>query len=111
MIRITANVDGSDRFIFTPQEVRYEHKAWSPVTDVTFNGEPWTDLDESPPGWRDLGTQLDLSRARIAERHGRDVIALELTANGFDLYWCDSPGGSEEYDVTIAVPRLLEHGR
>lgn len=104
-IRISANVDGSGRFIFTPEDVRYEHKFWSPPSDVAFNGEPWTDLDQSPPGWRDLGRQLDLSRAQIVERRGRDVIALEQTENGFDLYLCDSPNGSEEYGVTIAIPR------
>src|SRR5262249_41616342 len=75
-IRISANVDGSDRFIFTPQDVRYEHKFWDRATNVTFNGEPWSDLDNSPSGWREFARDLDLSRARIAERQGRDVIAL-----------------------------------
>lgn len=104
-IRVSATVDGSDRFIFTPQAVRYEHKFWDPATDVTFNGEPWTDLDHSPSGWPEFARDLDLSKARIVERHGRDVIALEQTDDGFDLYLCDSPGSSDKYDAMIVVPR------
>lgn len=108
LIHLTAKVDGSERFIFTRRNVRYEHKFWSGPTDVTFNGEPWTNLEDAPPGWRDLGGELDLSRAWIVKREGRDVIALEHTARGFDLYLCDSPNGAATYDVTIAVPRRIE---
>jgi hypothetical protein len=107
LIRISAEVDGSDRFIFTSHDVKHEHKFWSHPVDVTFNGEPWTDLDHTPPGWRDLGRQLDLSRAWIVKRQGRDVIALEHTAEGFDLYLCDSPNGPAHYEVTIAVPMRM----
>jgi hypothetical protein len=108
LIRISADVDGSERFVFTPRYVRDEHKFWSRPTGVTFNGEPWTDLDHSPPGWQRLSRHLDLSRAWIVKRQGRDVVALEQTEKGFDLYLCDSPNGSSYYDVTIAVPRRVE---
>jgi hypothetical protein len=105
LLRITANVDGSGRIIFTRQSVRYEHKNWSPPTDVTFDGKPWSRLDETPSGWRRFSRGLDLSRAWTVERKGRDVIALEQTPKGFDLYLCDSPNGSADYEVTIAIPR------
>jgi hypothetical protein len=105
LIRISADVDGSDRFIFTPRSIRHEHKEWSNPTNVQFNGEPWSNLTRSPPGWRNLNHNLDLSRAMIVQRKGRDVIALEHTAKGFDLYLSDSPNGSAHYEVTIAVPR------
>lgn len=108
LIRISASVDGSERFVFTPRHVDHEHKFWSGPTDITFNGEPWTDLDHAPPGWRDLSRDLDLSRAWIVKRHGRDVVTLERTTKGFDLYLCDSPNGPAHYDVTIAVPRRLD---
>jgi len=108
LIRISASVDGNDRFIFTPRDVRYEHKFWSRPNNVTFNGEPWTDLEHSPAGWSDLSRHLDLTRAWIVKRQGRDVAALERTAEGFDLYLCDSPNGYGYYDVTIAVPRRIE---
>ena len=91
--------------IFTRGSVRYEHSSWSPPVDVTFDGEPWTNLDQTPSTWRDPGSRLDLARAWIASRKGRDVIALEPTAGGFDLYLCDSPNGAADYEVTIAIPR------
>jgi len=108
LIRISAKVDGSERFIFTPRHVRWEHRFWSRPTDVTFDGEPWADLSHSPSGWQDLSRHLDLSKAWIVKRQGRDVVALEQTAEGFDLYFCDSPNGSAFYEVTIAVPRRVE---
>lgn len=107
LIRISADVDGSERIIFTPRSVRDEHKFWSPPKEVTFNSKPWPDPDHSPAGWRCFSRDLDLSRAWIVKRQGRDVIALEQTAKGFDLYLCDSPNGSAHYDVTIAVPRRV----
>ena len=105
LIRISAEVDGSDRLIFTRHSVKCEHKLWSPMTHVTMNGQPWTDLDHTPAGWRDLSRDLDLTRAWIVKRTGRDVIALERTAEGFELYLCDSPDGSAHYEATIAIPR------
>ncbi len=111
LIRIAANVDGSERFVFTSRNVRYEHKSWSRPTDVTFDGEPWADLDDSPRGWRDLSRHLDLPKAWIVKREGRDVVTLEQTAQGFDLYLSDSPNGSAHYAVTIAVPRRVELSR
>ena len=76
LLRITANVDGSDRIIFTSQDVRYEHKFWLAPTEVTFDGKPWSELDQTPSGWSQFSKGLDLSRAWIVEREGRDVIAL-----------------------------------
>lgn len=104
LLCLTANVDGSGRFIFNRDSVHYEHKNWSPPVEVTLNGEPWTDLARTPAGWHEFSRGLDLSRAWIVKRQGRDVIALETTAAGFDLYLCDSPNGSADYAVTIAIP-------
>jgi hypothetical protein len=105
MLRISATVDGSGRIIFTRDAVRYEHKHWDPPTDMVFDGQTWTDLDQTPSAWREIGHHLDLTKAWIVKREGRDVIALEQTPDGFDLYLCDSPNGSSEYSVTIAIPR------
>jgi hypothetical protein len=105
LLCITANVDGSGRIIFTSGNVHYEHKNWALPTCVTFDDKPWNEIDRTPSGWRDFSDGLDLTGARIAQRRGRDVIALERTAEGFDLYLCDSPNGSADYEVTIAIPR------
>ena len=107
LLCLTANVDGSGRIRFTRDRVCYEHKHWSPPVEATFNGEAWTDLSRTPANWDAFSRGLDLSRAWIVTRQGRDVIALERTAQGFDLYLCDSPNGSADYAVTIAIP--LQH--
>ena len=105
LLHISCRLDGSGRIIFTPESVRYQHKHWRPPNHVLFDGEPWIKLDRTPVPWRDLGRRLDLSKAWIVQRKARDIIALEHTPDGFDLYMCDSPNGGAEYAVTIAIPR------
>jgi hypothetical protein len=105
LIKITATVDGSGRIIFTRQGVSYQHKSWARPTNVTFAGEPWTNLASTPPAWSECVAHLDLSKAWIVKRKGRDTIALEQTPDGFDLYLCDAPNGSSTYEVTLAIPR------
>ena len=104
LLCISATVDGSDKISFTSEGVCCEHKWWSPMTDVLFNGKPWKDLAHAPAGWLRFSRQLDLTKAHIVNRKGRDVIALESTPNGFDLYLDDSPNGAADYSVTISIP-------
>jgi hypothetical protein len=104
-ITISATVDGSERFIFTTNDVRNEHGQWQPPRNVMFNEEPWIDLNQSPPGWAELAAQLDLPRGNIIGRTGRDIITLETTAEGFDVYFADTQMGAGKYAVTISIPR------
>ena len=101
---LAGTIDGSDRFVFTPETVTLEHGRWAPPTAVRFNGLPWPDLNQSPEGWAELGPTLDLPRARIVAREGRDFISLEPTENGFALYFADTMMGAGKYSVTVAVP-------
>lgn len=105
LLKITAMVDGSGRIVFTRQGAHYEHKSWAKPTDVTFGGEPWTNLSATPAAWSEVVAHLDLSKAWIVKRKGRDTIALEQTPDGFDLYLCDAPNGAALYEVTLAIPR------
>lgn len=105
LLRLSALIDGSGVFVFTRDDVRYQHKSWGRPEKVTFNGNHWNHLDRTPDGWRYWAAEVDLTRARIIERQGRDVIALEHTADGFDLYFSDAPNKSAPYSVTIAIPR------
>ena len=105
LLRISARCDGSGRIIFTRGRVHYKHKHWARPTKVMFDGEPWRRLDRTPAPWRDFAARVDLTKAWIVSRKGRDVIALENTPDGFDLYLCDSPNGAADYTVTIAFPR------
>src|SRR5690349_21380272 len=103
ILKISAQVDGSGFIEFTPQTVRYHHLNWQPPLDVTFDGEQWQNLDQTPASWSDDGRRLDLAWAQIVQRRGRDVIALERTEAGFDLFLDDSPNGADQYEVTIAI--------
>src|ERR1035441_5824684 len=73
LLRITASEDGSARSVFSSQGVRYEHLNWSPPVDVTFDGQPWSQLDQTPAGWCDLSSKLDLSRS---EEHTSELQSL-----------------------------------
>jgi hypothetical protein len=105
LITMSATIDGSERFVFTPDNVWNIHGQWSPPQKVYFNGEPWPDLTQPPPGWADFAKSLDLAGASIAVRKGRDVIALEPTADGFELIFADTQMGAASYEVTLSIPR------
>lgn len=105
LLTISAVIDGSDRFIFTTNTVRLEHLRFNAPTDVVFDGEPWTDLTNPPARWAAIAPTLALSRAKIVQRRGRDVVALEHTEQGFDLYYSDTLSGATPYVVTIAIPQ------
>ena len=105
MLRISGQFDGSGKVVFTRKGVQYEHKHWKQPTKVVFNGAPWEMLERTPAGWGEFSDGLDLTRAKIVKREGRDVTALEQTKDGFDLYISDSPNGAADYEVTIEIPR------
>lgn len=104
-LTFTAIIDGSERIIFTRDNVWNEHGHFSPPKEVFINGQPWKDLSQAPDGWAEFAAHLDLSKATILTRNGRDIIALEPTVEGFDLYIADTQMGSARYSVTISVPR------
>jgi hypothetical protein len=104
-ISLAATIDGTDRFIFTPDDVRNEHREWRAPSKVLFNGEPWDDLSHALSGWTDLAKDLDLPAAKLATREGRGIIVLEPTAEGFDLVFADTQLGAGQYAVTISIPR------
>ncbi|GDY20278.1 hypothetical protein LBMAG56_16230 [Verrucomicrobiota bacterium] len=64
---------------------------------VRRNGAEW-----ATQAW---GFARDDVRRTLAPQR-RDIIALEHTAEGFDLHLCDSPNGGADYEVTIAITRL-----
>ena len=104
-LTFSGTIDGSDRFIFTHENLVNERGRWGPPTDMLFNGLPWPDLTQPPESWLEFAAPLDLTRAVITARQGRDIIALEPTAAGFDLYFADTLMGAGPYSVTIAMPK------
>jgi len=103
-VTLAAVVDGSDRFVFTPKTIVYEHGNQRSAQDVMFGGQPWRDLRQSPAAWPALAAGRNLGKARIVERKGRDVVALEPTPEGFVLWFADTHSGESRYEVTIALP-------
>ncbi len=103
-LTLSAEIDGSDRFIFTRDNVWNDHGRWQAPKKLTLNGKPWIDVFIAPEGWTELAARLDLSKAALTTRKGRDVIALEHTAEGFDLYFVDSQMGSAVYEAVITIP-------
>jgi len=102
-LKISGTIDGSDKFIFTREQVKWVHLHWSEPADVTFQGKPWNNLRKTPAKWTDFAS-LDLPHSTIVGHKGRDVVALEPTNRGFVLYLVDSPNGAGNYSVTIAIP-------
>lgn len=105
LVTFAATIDGSDRFVFTRDGVVHEHGRWQPPQDVSINGEPWTDLSATPTVWTELAGNLDLQRASLVSRKGRDLMVLERTTEGFALYFADTQMGSAPYEGTISIPR------
>ncbi len=104
-LTLSGTFDGSDRFIFTRDNVVNERGRWAAPKDVLFNGVPWPDLTQPPEGWLQFAAPLELTRAVITARESRDIIALEATAEGFDLYFADTQMGAGQYSVTVSIPR------
>jgi hypothetical protein len=100
-ITLSATLDGSGRFMFTSGSLRYEHFHWAPPQNVRIDGQAWNDLDKTPPRWLDVASRVSLQTVRILERSGRDLICVEPTANGFDVYVADSPNDRAEYSITL----------
>lgn len=105
VVRFAATIGGSGRLVFTRGKVFYEHKHWGKPTNIRFDGASWANLESTPAPWTDYSSKLDLTKAWVVKRQGRDVVALEHTPDGFDFYLSDSPNGAAEYEVTIAIPR------
>lgn len=105
LVRISGDIDGSGRIVCSRDKLCYVHMHWGRPNKMMFDGEAWANLDVTPPAWSDYSPRLDLTKAWIVKRVGRDTIALESTPDGFNLYLNDSPNGSQVYEVTIAIPR------
>jgi hypothetical protein len=106
-LTISGLIDGSEKFIFTRGAVEWRHLHWSTPSSMEFDGQSWTQLGKTPEAWRRFASH-DLTRAAIVRRHGRDVIALEPSSDGFILYIDDSPNGAGSYSATIAIPCRIE---
>jgi hypothetical protein len=100
-------VDGSDRIVVTPGAARWENVHWgAPHGEVRLNGVPWTPranaVLRNAGATRFLPAGVDLSRARLVERSGRDHGSLEVEPGRLILRFVDSPNGPAPYRMVVA---------
>lgn len=105
-MKITAQIDGSDRLKITAHEATWTHLAWSVPAAVKLNDVPWS-LSQTnvllnagtnaflPPG-------IDFSSARIVRRSGRDLATLWADGEAAWVTFADNPNGSDTYELEVA---------
>jgi hypothetical protein len=100
-------IDGSDRILITRAGARWENVHWgAPQGVVRLNGIAWeprmrpvlTNDGET----RFLPDSVDLYRARLVSRSGRDFAGIEPGPDGLVLRFVDSPNGPAPYTLIIA---------
>jgi hypothetical protein len=100
-------IDGSDRVVITAKEARWENVFWGTWREtVTLNGVPWTPRKDpvlpNSGATRFLPPGVDLTRARLVERSGRDHASIEVEGGRLVLRFVDSPNGIDRYRVVVA---------
>jgi hypothetical protein len=100
-------IDGSDRIVITDAGARWENVHWgAPAGVVKMNGFSWE--PRSQPFLPNEGQEpflphdVDLSRARLVSRSGRDYCGIEPGVDGLVLRFVDSPNGAAPYRMVIA---------
>jgi hypothetical protein len=105
-LKITAQIDGSDRLKITAREATWTHLAYGMPQAVKLNEIPW-DLNRTnvllnagtnvflPPG-------LDFSTARIVHREGRDVATMWADHDAVWVSFADNPSGGDAYELDIS---------
>jgi hypothetical protein len=101
---VVAAIEGSDVLTINQAGARWRQVDGGPPSDVTVNGKP---MDPSANlGLSELGLAgVDLSSAAVLSRSGRDIVAMEKTGQGLDIYFADTPGGSDRYEIQISFGR------
>jgi hypothetical protein len=108
-LKITGEIDGSDRVRITAREATWEHKTFSPPSNVELNGVPW-DVRQLPVLLSDaarpfLPPGVDLSSARVVSRKGRDVATVWGDKDALWISFADNPAGSDHYELEISFSR------
>jgi len=106
MLVFEGPIDGSDLVRITPAGARWENLHWgAPRGVVRLNGVAWEPradpllANDGPT--RFLPPGVDLSRARLVSRSGRDFAGIETGPEGLVLRFVDSPNGAAPYRVVV----------
>lgn len=105
-IHIEATIDGSDIVTITAKGAHWEHKSWTPATDVRINNVEWDTQDRADlpsDGVLKFLSAVDFSTAKVVSRSGRDIVAMERTDDGITIYFADAPEGSGHYTIKVSL--------
>lgn len=112
-------VDGSDRIVLNHQGAFWEHVNWDwPAGEVSVNDTKWNPREKNylttTGAVAFLPETFSLATARLEIMAGRDVVALERTAQALIIYLNDTPTGAAAYEFKIhfspAPPRAKTTG-
>lgn len=105
-LRIAARIDGSDELHIDAGGAFWVHREWGwPEGPVVIDNFEWgvgpentiVDGGHGVP----VPADTDFSTARVVSRKGRDLVALESNQEGIVVHFCDTPNGSDDYEILI----------
>lgn len=99
---LEATIDGSGKFIFSENQIRYQHSSWDYPSNVMINGRKWNNLQDPFM----LEKKYNYSSAEVIDRKGRDMISMEKNSTGLVVYVNDSPNGAGLYSISIKLQEL-----
>lgn len=102
-LTISAKVDGSGKFIIKKDQITYTHLHWGKPENVLIDGKKWENLDEPFKISKEFSGAINLQKAKVLKKKGRDVVAMEKDDDSLVVYFDDSPNGSDEYEIVIAL--------
>jgi hypothetical protein len=104
VLDIKANIDGCDVLHLSQTGAKWEHRLFQWPSDVSVNGNAW-DITAQPTLSKTGLDDADFLSAKIVNRSGRDIIAMENSTRGLDIYFDDGPPGADAYEIQIAMNR------
>ena len=105
-LKITAQIDGSDRLKITAREATWTHLAYALPATVKLKEAAWdvsrTNVLLNAGTNVFLPSGIDFSSARIVHRRGRDLATLWADDDAVWVTFADNPNGSDTYELEIA---------
>ena len=112
VLRISVDIDGSDRLLISGQEVLWIHRHWDWPDRVSINDVQWQPR-HSPVLGEELRQSLfsapvDFSSGRMTVHQGRDTVVLHAFSDHIVIHFADTPNGRSTYDLTIVFSRKFD---
>ena len=106
ILKITAQIDGSDLLKITASEAVWTHRAWSYPGEVKLNDIAWnvgqTNTLANTGTNTFLPADVDFASAKIIGRQGRDVVTMWADPDALWINFADNPNGADAYELEIS---------